>query len=575
MKKIILCALILFVAMSCSKFDDSAIWKSLKEHEERISMLETLCNQLNTNILSLQTIVAALQNNDYITNVAPINSNGVQIGFTITFAKRGSITIYHGQDGKDGENGKDGSSPIIGVRQDADGTYCWTLNGEWILDSSGNKIPTSGKDGIDGTNAVTPKLKIVDDYWFVSYDNGATWEKLGKATVASGLDGIISITQDADYVYFHLSDGEVLASLKRNSTTIIFRDLSVEAICIRNWDTNHDGELSYDEAASVLSLNGVFEGNTTIVSFEELRYFTGLKEIELSSFKGCKNLWRVSLPPNIESIGSGAFYECTSLEIVQFNGNKLTKIGGGNTLVCGSSDYGSVGVFGEFNGAFAYCSSLRHIALPESLETIEDSAFAFCSSLESVDFGSNSKLKLLGGEFVTGAKAATNTAAVSGAFMNCVSLREIRIPSTVVEIGAAVFYECTALKEISFSDDSQLLKIGGGYYNRTPGYSAQYFGGAFAYCTSLETVTIPKSVKEIENAAFYGCSALATITMLPSEAPELNCLSPTYSGTKKESSYHFKETSDNLKFIVSAESAEIYKSAEVWKYNYASKIVTQ
>ena len=41
---------------------------------------------------------------------------------------------------------------------------------------------------------------------------------------------------------------------------------------------------------------------------------------------------------------------------------------------------------GGYNGAFAYCTSLQYISLPESLEIIEDSAFAFCSSLETVGF---------------------------------------------------------------------------------------------------------------------------------------------------------------------------------------------
>ncbi len=44
----------------------------------------------------------------------------------------------------------------------------------------------AGKDGVDG---VTPQLKIEDNYWFVSYDNGATWTKLGKATGNDGANG--------------------------------------------------------------------------------------------------------------------------------------------------------------------------------------------------------------------------------------------------------------------------------------------------------------------------------------------------------------------------------------------------
>lgn len=121
MKKTVLLALSLLAMLSCNKFDDSAIWEELKGHEERIAKLETLCNQMNTNITSLQAITIALQNNDYVTNVAPIMENGKEIGYTITFAKSGSITIYHGQNGKDGEDGKDGADGKDG-QDGADGS---------------------------------------------------------------------------------------------------------------------------------------------------------------------------------------------------------------------------------------------------------------------------------------------------------------------------------------------------------------------------------------------------------------------------------------------------------------------
>ncbi|MBO5804455.1 MAG: hypothetical protein J6R25_05225, partial [Bacteroidales bacterium] len=178
----------LVVLVGCEKFDDSDIWDKLKEHEERISRLETLCDQLNGNIESMQAIITALQNNDYVTNVVAIEEDGVEIGYTVNFSKGGSVTIYHG---------RNGDTPNIGVKRDTDGVYYWTLDGEWILDESGNKIPSvgsagdngeDGDDGNDGEDGITPQLKIEDDYWYVSYDNGITWERLGKAVGADGED---------------------------------------------------------------------------------------------------------------------------------------------------------------------------------------------------------------------------------------------------------------------------------------------------------------------------------------------------------------------------------------------------
>ena len=194
--------------------------------------LMKLCNEMNTNIMSLQKIVEALQENDYITGVTPLLENGAQIGYTITFKKSGPIVIYHGNDGKDGMDGKDGYSPKIGVSKDADGIYYWTLDGEWLLDDKDNKIKAEGKDGKDGNggsssgdagsgkdgeDGITPELKIEDGYWFVSYDNGETWRKLGKATGENGKDGQPGENGDSffknvdasnsEYIIFTLVDG--------------------------------------------------------------------------------------------------------------------------------------------------------------------------------------------------------------------------------------------------------------------------------------------------------------------------------------------------------------------------------
>ncbi|MBQ8772941.1 MAG: hypothetical protein IJZ17_00480, partial [Muribaculaceae bacterium] len=102
-------ATLLFMAGCSKEYDDSALVGRVDNLESRVQKLEQLCQQMNTNISSLQTIVTALQNNDYVIGVTPITENGKTIGYTITFAKAQSITIYHGKDGVDGEDGEDGA----------------------------------------------------------------------------------------------------------------------------------------------------------------------------------------------------------------------------------------------------------------------------------------------------------------------------------------------------------------------------------------------------------------------------------------------------------------------------------
>ena len=209
------------------------LWDAIDDLDFRVAHLEELCKEMNTNITSIQTIVNVFQSNDVITSIVEIEKDGEVIGYTITFAGHDPITIYHGQDGKDGQNGtngkdgQDGITPVIGVAQDTDGVYYWTLNGEWLLDDNGNKLPVSGKDGQNGVDGTMPQLKIEEGYWYVSYDNGATWTQLGKATGEDGEKGdkgdtgdsmFQSVTQDENYVYFTLADGTVIKIAKSNGS---------------------------------------------------------------------------------------------------------------------------------------------------------------------------------------------------------------------------------------------------------------------------------------------------------------------------------------------------------------------
>ena len=132
---------------------------------------------MNRDITSLQTLVAALESADFITSVSPVDEGEGIVGYTINFSHNTPITIYYG---------KNGNSPVVGVQQDTDGTYYWTLNGEWLLDADGKRLHITGRDGAQG---ITPQLKIENGYWQVSYDNGSTWTQLDKAVGGNGQDG--------------------------------------------------------------------------------------------------------------------------------------------------------------------------------------------------------------------------------------------------------------------------------------------------------------------------------------------------------------------------------------------------
>ncbi len=178
-------ALLLLTAVAC--YDDSEIKSTLAQHESRIAALETLCAQMNADIASLKQLLDA----DFISSCTEIKEGGEVVGYRLTLAKGGSIDIY---------NGKDGGTPLISARQDSDGRYYWTVNGEWMYDSTGHKIPLTGEDGL------TPQLEIRNDSWYVSYD-GQTWTKIGSATGTSFASMFSGVDVYGGAVTVHLSAG--------------------------------------------------------------------------------------------------------------------------------------------------------------------------------------------------------------------------------------------------------------------------------------------------------------------------------------------------------------------------------
>ena len=195
---------VLCIALAGCKddFDDSELRKQIADLDGRLTTLEKLCAQMNANISSMQTIVNALQQNDYITGVTPITEGGNTTGYSITFAKNKPITIYHG---------KNGSS--LSAKKDADGIYYWELNGSWLLDDENNRMKVSG---------VTPQLKIENEHWLVSVDGGKTWDDAGTATRDPLFKEVDNSAED--FVKFVFADGTEVQVPKKDTFAISFSE---------------------------------------------------------------------------------------------------------------------------------------------------------------------------------------------------------------------------------------------------------------------------------------------------------------------------------------------------------------
>ena len=312
-----------------------------------------------------------------------------------------------------------------------------------------------------------------------------------------------------------------------------FQDPDVKAICVANWDTDGDGELSFAEAAAVTSLGTVFRGNTSIDSFLELQYFTSLTSLTCpdgyGTFQGCYNLDLVNLPDALTTIGKYAFYDCRALRRIEIP-SAVTLIDESAFESCWSLytvdyrdgyNYSSLNTINE--GAFQGCSvltsfsipygvteirentfrnsGLRQIEIPPQVTSIGNYAFFNCVFLRTLTWHNN--VASIGesafeGSGLTGTLSIPNSVTTIGnhVFSGCSSLTQLIIPSSVTSIEASAFRNCSGLTSVTIGNNVQSI---GDY--------------VFYNCNSLPSVTIPPSVATLGNHAFNNCSNLTSVTI--------------------------------------------------------------
>ena len=240
-KNIIYLILGILSLASCTEYDEIAMWNKNEDMGSRLSALEELCSQMNTNITSLRQIVDALQDNDYVTGVVPVVEDGRTIGYTITFTKSGPVTIYHGNDGLAG------STPVIGVKQDTDGFYYWTIDGEWLLDDQNNKIMAQGQGGKSAYElAVEKGYQGTLDEWLASLNgsNGNDGKSAYELAVEKGYQG----TLDEWLALLKGSTGDDGKSAYELAVEKGYQGTLEEWLASLNGSTGNDGKSAYELA---------------------------------------------------------------------------------------------------------------------------------------------------------------------------------------------------------------------------------------------------------------------------------------------------------------------------------------
>lgn len=565
MKKIKLYAQLSLAALlivGC-KYDDSELRNDVNDLKSRVEKLETWCATTNTQISALQGVVTALEENDYVTGVTPILEGSTEIGYTITFTKSNPITIMHGKNGADGTNG---ITPILGVKQDVDGLYYWTVkigdaNAEWMTGKDGEKIRTTGdkgdvgNPGQDGNDGHSPVISVgefegilywkIDNQWLIQ-DGAkvpATGEKGNNGDKGeAGADGDaifakggIDYTSDPSNVIFTLADGVTKITLPRATALSIGFD-SYELFYVS--DVNNEITLilpsTLKESDYMAITATVTNGNGTGMDVQTRSAATnnvwGVMVTKPTFFndKVVEGSAKVTLtPPATVSLSETAILKVSILDKDGKESviSRPVKYSGGSMIECtpgqlqnivGDLTVKELAIKGSMNASdFTF--------IKESLTALEvlDLSMTDLTSIPSRALRYNSLnttlKKVILPETITSIEYAgfANCGALSAidvkncvtigefAFENCASLQEVKLGQKLQIIVDKAFINCTSLRSINIPANVQTLGV-----------------AVFRNCTNLETVTLNEGLQNLSPSTFYNCGIISitiptTVTVIP------------------------------------------------------------
>lgn len=264
----------------------------------------------------------------------------------------------------------------------------------------------------------------------------------------------------------------------------------------------------------------------------------GVANIGNCAFSGFSGLTSVSIAESVTSIGEYGFSSCTALDSITLP-DSITNIGRdafGNTGYYNNSYNWDEGVL--YIGKYLIGAKSAEIPVNYAVKSdtcvIAARAFANCSDLISITIPNGIK------------KLDDNT------FRGCSKLSDITIPESITEIGSGAFYDCLNLKEINIPNGvtvfgTAVFRFSGITDITLPENMTEIPDDFFYGASSLKSLVIPNGVKSIGEYAFFGCSKLEDVYYTGGEEQWNGIdISSLYNDNLVNASIHYNSIGPNI-----------------------------
>ena len=540
--------------------------------------LDSFCEIMNANIASLQAIVEAFEEDDYVASFEETKNSMPEdyVTYSVRFNAGPSAEIWCRKDGNDSKG-----VPQISAAQDENGKWYWTLDGKW-LSIGGSTVPV-----LEGDDA--PRICAEDGRWMISGDAGATWKDLSEMdgqAVSPGKYIFDDVYKKGSFLHLVLDNGETLPISTLEDIDIIFTDAD-GATCVTGetariayevvgWDETTDVICSCDTPGweAEIESTGINTGYVVVTN-------TGAEEdaavtVTADNSTGdeiSKALIFVkgilTAKADVENIGgAGGIVDVEITTNTNYTVSIPSEASGWISVVDGGTkselrtETIKLAVAGYESGpdrsatvSFTVSGKVVtsiHISQKSQEEEIWGAPIDFAdkrvkSILTSTEcspvIDSNkdgeityreamecTTLPYFSGitsfdelQFFTSLKGIP-----SERFERCSELNSIKLPESLTSIGKRAFSRCSSLTSIDLPDGVKYIDEYTFYECSSltsidlPESLISIRKSAFRKCNSLNSIEFPETLINIGEDAFYECSSLAELTFHSVNPPELS-----------------------------------------------------